>query len=56
MGRQRLRRQELKGLRYENMAGAAGQIYCTECSFIVLIDVCRFEQGYTYKENILPVS
>lgn len=39
------------GLCYAEMVGAAGQIYCTECSFIVLIDVCRFEQGFSVRKT-----
>jgi hypothetical protein len=32
-------RQEKIGLYYDKMHGAAGHIYCTECSCIVMIDV-----------------
>lgn len=31
--------EENTGLYYDKMAGAAGHIHCTECSFIVLIDI-----------------
>jgi len=31
--------EEKTGLYYDKMVGAAGHIHCTECSFIVLIDV-----------------
>jgi len=41
----------MTGLFYDRMVGAAGQIYCTECSFIVLIDVCRFEQGFSVRKT-----
>ena len=39
------------GLNYDKMIGAAGHIYCREWSFIALIDVCRFEEGFSVRKT-----
>jgi hypothetical protein len=35
--------EETVGLYYDRMGGAEGHIFCTECSFIVLVDVVKFD-------------
>ena len=44
--------EEKIGLYYDKMAGAAGHINCTECSFIVLIDVW----AHDYKKWAIKTS